>query len=108
MSRAGGGNVAGLKRIRIAPGELWTMNFRTWVGLILVGQAGAFLPIRALYADKWLYLSLGLAFVGLFVLFFRRAMHDGWSDDSPGSHCGSEYGGSQSRDLTIAIGDGDD
>lgn len=84
------------------------MNLRTWLGVILVGQAGAFLPIRALYADKWLYLSLGLAALGLIVLFYRRERLDGWADYSPGLYGGSEYTGSESRSISGAIGDGDD
>jgi len=107
MYWAGDADVAGLNRIRIAPEKLCTMHFRSWLGLILVGQAGAFLPIRALYADQWLYVSLGLAVIGLVVLFFRRELFNGWADSAPlGPSGGSEYTGSRSRDL--AIGDGDD
>jgi hypothetical protein len=86
------------------------MKIRFWLGMILLGQAVGYFPLRSLYPDKVLYASLGLGIVGLVFLYFgSRQFGTGYDDNSPSlPFGGSEYSGSQSRNLADSIGDADD
>jgi hypothetical protein len=86
------------------------MKLRFWLGTILLGQAVGYFPLRSLYANQWLYVSLGLGVIGLLLLYYgSRMVGTGYEDGSPSFPYGrSEYTGSQSRDLADSIGGDDD
>ena len=45
-----------------------------WVGVIMIAQAGAFVPVSGPFPALWLYSSIGVAVCGVILLLLLRAM----------------------------------
>lgn len=82
------------------------INVLFWLGMVLVGQLAAFLPVRGHFGREWLYWSIGLAVFGLFLLLFQR-----WATEheDDGLSCAVDDGlGGQSDRLIELLSHHDD
>ena len=79
------------------------MRLHTWLGIALVGQAVAFLPVQKLFDDIWLNWSLGLGAFGLFLVIWSRKTGGAFEDDGLAPSRSNEALGSQTLNLGDAI-----
>jgi hypothetical protein len=76
------------------------MKMKTWISVILIGQAIAFLPYRILFDDIWLHGSLILAGIGVIVFIFSRHQKNAeYEDNWINPDKDSEYSGAQVLNL---------
>ena len=58
------------------------MKILFWIGLLLIAQAGGFVPVSGAYPAAWLFASLGLALAGVVLLIVLRQIdRDRYGDD---------------------------
>lgn len=76
------------------------MKILFWLGVILFGQALAYLPYHALFERRYFYLSIGIGLIGLLILILAKRKKDSmYEEDGLYPNQDIEYLGSQSINL---------